>query len=84
MSAPISSPAASASGTTATVGHAHSTSAIAHSITVKPALAPTERSKPPTTIETVTPRAMIPTVETDCRIEMMLSTDRNDGSEIAK
>ena len=36
------------------------------------------------TIETVTPSAMIPTVETDCRIETMLSNERNDGSVTAK
>jgi hypothetical protein len=32
----------------------------------------------------VTPQAMIPTVETDCRIETMLSNERNVGSLIAK
>ncbi len=84
LSAPISRPPASAIGTTTTVGHASSTRPIAHSITVKPALAPIERSKPPMIIETVTPRAMIPTVETDCRIETMLSNERNVGSVAAK
>ena len=84
FSAPMSSPPASAIGTTATVGSPSSTRQIAHSITVKPAFAPIERSKPPMIIETVTPRAMIPTVETDCRIETMLLNERKVGSVAAK
>lgn len=57
---------------------------MAATVTAIPAVAPTERSSPPTTIVTVTPRPAMATTEVNLSIENIVDDCRNAGIVAAK
>nr|WP_203030017.1 hypothetical protein [Frankia nepalensis] len=83
LTAATSSPAASPARIAVAPVRLYRTITCAVTITTKPTFAPTDRSKPPTVIDTVTPRATTATIDTDCRMISVLSQvwNRDRASE---
>jgi len=57
---------------------------MAATVTAMPAVAPTERSSPPTTIVMVRPRPAMPTTDVNFSIENIVDDCRNAGIVAAK